>query len=57
MIAWLRTIVDDPRTERVIMTLIIVNAVILGLETSKSVMASYGRAAGSRSTTSFSRCS
>jgi voltage-gated sodium channel len=41
--AWLRTIVDDPRTERVIMSLIIVNAVILGLETSKSIMASSGR--------------
>jgi voltage-gated sodium channel len=39
---WLRTIVDDPRTERVIMSLIIVNAVILGLETSKTVMAAYG---------------
>ena len=39
---WLRTIVEDPRTERVIMSLIIVNAVILGLETSRTVMASYG---------------
>ena len=43
MIAWLRTIVEDPRTERVIMSLIIVNAVILGLETSKSAMAAFGR--------------
>ena len=42
MIAWLRRIDDDPRTERVIMLLILVNAVILGLETDKSVMASYG---------------
>jgi voltage-gated sodium channel len=42
VIAWLRTIVDDPRTERVVMTLIIINAVILGLETSQTVMASYG---------------
>ena len=42
MLVWLRTIVDDPRTERVIMALIAVNAVILGLETSKSVMASFG---------------
>ena len=32
----------DPRTERVIMSLIIINAVILGLETSKSAMASFG---------------
>jgi voltage-gated sodium channel len=43
VIAWLSPIVDDPRTERVIMALIVANAVILGLETSKSVMASYGR--------------
>ena len=43
MIAWLSPVVNDPRTERVIMALIVVNAVILGLETSKSVMASYGR--------------
>jgi voltage-gated sodium channel len=41
--AWLRTIVDDPRCERVIMSLIIINAVVLGLETSKSAMASSGR--------------
>jgi voltage-gated sodium channel len=39
---WLRSIVNDPRTERVIMSLIIVNAVILGLETNKAVMAAYG---------------
>lgn len=39
----LRTLVDDPRTERVVMTLIIANAVILGLETSQSVMARFGR--------------
>jgi voltage-gated sodium channel len=43
LIAWLRTIVDHPRCERVIMSLIIANAVILGLETSKSAMASSGR--------------
>ena len=42
MLAWLTTVVNDPRTERVIMSLIVVNAVILGLETSKTVMASYG---------------
>ena len=36
MIAWLRRIDDRPRTEQgVIMLLILVNAVILGLETSK----------------------
>jgi voltage-gated sodium channel len=43
VLAWLTTIVNDPRTERVIMSLIIVNAVVLGLETSKSAMASSGR--------------
>ena len=43
MITWLSPIVNDPRTERVIMALIVVNAVILGLETNKSVMASSGR--------------
>ena len=42
MLAWLTTVVNDPRTERVIMSLIVVNAVILGLETSKTIMASYG---------------
>ena len=41
---WLKRTITDPRTERVIMTLIIINAVVLGLETSKPVMASYGRA-------------
>ena len=39
---WLRTIVEDPRTERVIMALIIVNAITLGLETSESVMVRFG---------------
>jgi voltage-gated sodium channel len=42
VIARLRTIVEDPRTERMVMAFIIVNAVILGLETSKTVMASFG---------------
>ncbi|MEA2939083.1 MAG: voltage-gated sodium channel [Alphaproteobacteria bacterium] len=44
MIAWLRTIVDDPRTERAVMLLIIANAIILGMETNRAIMASYGRA-------------
>jgi voltage-gated sodium channel len=39
---WLRGIVIDPRTERVVMALIIINAVLLGLETSKAAMASFG---------------
>jgi voltage-gated sodium channel len=38
----LRAIVEDPRTDRVIMTLIIINAITLGLQTSKTVMAAYG---------------
>src|SRR5262245_19450471 len=38
----LRTIVEEPRTERVIMLLIIANAVILGLETNRSIMTRYG---------------
>lgn len=42
MTAWLRSIVLDPRTERAVIILIIVNALILGLETSATVMASYG---------------
>jgi voltage-gated sodium channel len=42
VLAKLHAIVDDPRTERVIMTLIIINAVTLGLQTSKTMMASYG---------------
>jgi voltage-gated sodium channel len=42
VLASLRAIVDDPRTERVVMTLIVINAVILGLETSATVMAEYG---------------
>jgi voltage-gated sodium channel len=43
VIEWLRSLLADPRTERVVMTLIIANAVILGLETSPSAMARFGR--------------
>jgi hypothetical protein len=39
---WLRNTIEDPRTERYIMVLIILNAVTLGLETSDSIMARYG---------------
>jgi len=42
VIAWLRTIVENPNTERTIMSLIIINATVLGLETSQSVMATSG---------------
>lgn len=38
----LKTLIADPRTERAIMILIVVNAIILGLETSPAVMKSYG---------------
>jgi voltage-gated sodium channel len=38
----LRKLVDDPRTERVIMGLIIVNAVTFGIETSQAAMARFG---------------
>lgn len=41
---FLRRIIEDPRTERVIMALIVFNAVTLGLETSQTVMASWGTA-------------
>ena len=44
MNTWLRTVVSDPRTERVVMILIIINAIILGLETSPAVMARFGPA-------------
>jgi voltage-gated sodium channel len=42
VIAWLRKIVDHPRTERIIMGLIVLNAVTLGLETSHAAMERFG---------------
>ena len=39
---WLRRIIEHPWTERVVMTLIVVNAVTLGMETSQAVMARWG---------------
>src|SRR5215510_11643751 len=42
VIAWLRTIVENPNTERTIMALIIINATVLGLETSQTIMATSG---------------
>jgi voltage-gated sodium channel len=39
---WLGNLLADPRTERAVMTLITVNAIILGLETSPPVMARFG---------------
>jgi voltage-gated sodium channel len=38
----LERLLKNPRTERVILTLIIVNAITLGLETSPSAMATFG---------------
>jgi voltage-gated sodium channel len=43
---WLRKTIEDPRTERFIMALIILNAITLGLETSDSIMARYGTILG-----------
>ncbi len=40
----LRRLVDHPLTEKVVIALIVVNAITLGLETSPSVMAAYGDA-------------
>lgn len=40
----LRQLVDHPLTERIVIALIVVNAITLGLETSPSVMAAYGDA-------------
>jgi voltage-gated sodium channel len=42
MTDFLARIVNHPRTERVVMVLIIINAITLGLETSKSIMAEWG---------------
>jgi voltage-gated sodium channel len=42
VLAKLRAIVDDPRTERFIMVVIIINAITLGLQTSKTAMANWG---------------
>ena len=39
---WLRRIVENPWTDRLIMGLIVANAVTLGLETSPTVMAKFG---------------
>jgi hypothetical protein len=39
---WLRRIVEDPRTDRFVMALIVVNAITLGIETSHTVMDRFG---------------
>jgi voltage-gated sodium channel len=40
---WLRRIVEDPRTDRAIMALIVLNAITLGIETSATAMERFGR--------------
>lgn len=42
MLSWLSAVVNDPRTERVITALIVVNAVVLGLDTSAAIRARWG---------------
>lgn len=42
MLERLRKIVDDPRTDRIIMALIVFNAITLGVETSKAAMDRWG---------------
>lgn len=42
MTAWLRSILDNPRTEWFITGVIVLNAITLGLETSKAAMDAYG---------------
>jgi voltage-gated sodium channel len=42
VIAWLRTILEDPRTERVVTFLILLNALILGLETDATIVSRFG---------------
>ncbi len=42
MTAWLRSILDNPRTEWFITGVIVFNAITLGLETSKAAMDAYG---------------
>ena len=36
LLDWLRRIIEDPRTERIIMALIVFNAMTLGIETSQA---------------------
>ena len=42
MLDWLRKFVEDPRTDRFVMALIVLNAITLGLETSQTLMARFG---------------
>jgi voltage-gated sodium channel len=40
--SWLRRIVEDPRTDRIVMGLIVFNAVTLGIQTSNAAMVRFG---------------
>lgn len=42
LLEWLRGIIADPRTERAVMALIVLNAVTLGIETSRTAQAHFG---------------
>jgi voltage-gated sodium channel len=42
LLSWLRSVIEDPRTDRIILWLIVLNAITLGLETSESVMSRHG---------------
>jgi len=42
LLSWLRKVIEDPRTDRVIMALIVFNAITLGIETSERAMTQYG---------------
>jgi voltage-gated sodium channel len=42
LLNWLRKIIEDPRTDRAIMLLIVLNALTLGIETSERAMAQFG---------------
>ena len=42
MTAWLKKIIEHPRTDRIVMALIVLNAVTLGIETNKTAMARFG---------------
>jgi hypothetical protein len=42
LLTWLGKIIEDPRTDRAIMLLIVLNALTLGIETSERAMAQFG---------------
>jgi voltage-gated sodium channel len=42
LFSWLRNVIEDPRTDRLILGLIVLNAITLGLETNERVMSHYG---------------